>query len=240
MCKLILSDKKNNDFTSHLNYVIVALLLNKNIIILWRRGAGALLFRRGRGVGMKSWVRSTGLVSVAALGLLLSNASFADECPVGLVNGLTIDAEFGPGSKDVTRCLEKVEKVKVVYQVNQKCKNSACKKPYAIGNMNNAINDYKITHGMDDEDFKLVAVVHSAGWPLILNNNAQNPNTQTNPFQNQVEALLAKGVDIYFCQNTARAKGVKKEQMIPGIQFVTAGVTALADFQLEGYAFIQP
>jgi len=189
---------------------------------------------------MKTWIRNTGLVSVAALGMLLSSVSFAADCPVKLLNGLTLDEEFGVGSQQITRCLDKVKKVKVVYQVNKECKSSACKKPYAVGNMINALNDYKITHGMDDDNINLVAVVHSGGWPLILNNDSPTANARVNEFQAQVEALLAKGVEIYFCQNTARSKGVTRDQMIDGVKFVTAGVTAIADFQLEGFAYVQP
>jgi len=189
---------------------------------------------------MNTLIRKTGLILIATFAMFISSVSIAGNCPVGLVSGMAIDDEFGLGSQDITRCLDNTKEVKVVYQVNKECKNSSCTKPYAIGNMNNAINDYKITHGMKDSKFKLVAIIHGGGWSLVLNNDAQNPNARTNPFQDQMTALLAKGVKVYFCQNTARSKGVKMEQMIPGIQFVTAGVTAIADLQLDGYAYVQP
>ena len=169
------------------------------------------------------------------------------DCPVGLLNGMTLDDEFGPGTAALTRCISKRDQVKVVYQINQQCKNSACTKPYAIGNIINAINDYEITHGMSADEYEIVAVVHSGGWPLILNNDAgvdgsgaPTGTRRHNNFQPEMEALLAKGVRVVFCQNTARSKGVRTDDLIPGVEYVTAGVTALADYQALGYSFVQP
>jgi intracellular sulfur oxidation DsrE/DsrF family protein len=42
------------------------------------------------------------------------------------------------------------------------------------------------------------------------------------------------------CLNTANSKGVKKADMIDGIGFVTAGVTAIPDMQEEGYRYVKP
>ena len=39
-------------------------------------------------------------------------------CPVGLVSGLPLDEEFGAGTQELTRCLERRHNVKVVVQVN--------------------------------------------------------------------------------------------------------------------------
>ncbi|MFV2055357.1 MAG: DsrE family protein [Thiohalomonadales bacterium] len=182
-------------------------------------------------------------LAVIAVGVFFSGQSFATDtvdCPVGLVSGLSLDDEFGAGAAEATRCIKKRKKIKVVYQVNKQCKNAACTKPYAIGNMTNAINDYEITSGIARGDYEIVAVVHSGGFSLVLNNDAANPHAKSNPFQSKVEDLMAKGVQIYFCQNTARSKGVVLDQMIPGIKFVTAGVTAIADFQSIDFSYVQP
>jgi len=169
------------------------------------------------------------------------NLSNNTDCPVGLVSGIPLDEEFGAGTSEVTRCLRQQTNIKVVYQINQACKNADCSKPYATGNITNAINDYQITHGLQaGTDYDVVAIVHSKGYPLVLDNSSTNPHPDENPFQEQVQSLLDQGVTVYFCQNTARKNGVMIDQMIPGIQFVTAGVTAIADYQLRGYAMIQP
>jgi intracellular sulfur oxidation DsrE/DsrF family protein len=73
---------------------------------------------------------------------------------------------------------------------------------------------------------------------------------------------MAKGVKFYFCQNTTRAYLAQDpanpanyntslpkfsedgawatDQIIPGIEYTTAGLTSLADFQARGYQYIQP
>ena len=174
--------------------------------------------------------------------VLMSTQAMAERnraCPTAVAEA--VELEFGPGSADVTRCLAKREDIKVVYQINQECKNSNCDAPYAAGNIMNAYKGYVDTHGIDPAQVEIVAVVHSSGWKLVLDNNAAEPHpTAANPFQDKIQALLDKGIKVYFCQNTARKKGVKLAHMIKGVKFVTSGVTALADFQSIGYSYVQP
>ncbi len=152
---------------------------------------------------------------------------------------ISIEQKFGAGSMAVTRCLKKTSDVKVVFQVNRACKSNPCKatdpKPYAIGNIQNQIKDYSITHGMKKDDYRIAVVVHSGGWKLVLNDGTRNK------FKDAVVNLLKNpSVKMYFCQNTAHNKGVKIGDMIDGIGFVTAGVSALSDFQESGYQPIHP
>lgn len=154
----------------------------------------------------------------------------------GAGNMITIDDKFGPGSQAVTRCLGQTKKAKVLYQINTYYKdpNAAVKEPYAIGNINNHIVDFETTHGMTSDNYEIVVIVHSAGWKFVLNN-------ATNEFQAKMTDLVSKpGVKVLFCQNTAHKKNIKLADMIPGIGFTTAGVSAISDLQEEGYRYIQP
>ena len=171
----------------------------------------------------------------------------SDNCQVGTVftdaggNPLSIDEKFGAGSKDVTRCLRNTKRPKVLYQINTECKNSKCDAPYAIGNIMNHIRDYEITHGMSSDDYEIVVIVHSAGWKLILDNNAMVKHSADNPFQAAMESLLMKpSVKVLFCQNTANSKSVVKANMLDKVGFVTAGVSAITDLQDSGYRYVQP
>ncbi len=192
------------------------------------------------------------LVSMACATLLSSFVTFADDghrdkdknfwntqnC-VGSVwtdssgNPISIEDKFGPGTMEVTRCLAN-KKVKILYQINTECKDASCTAPYAVGNIWNQIKDMEITHGMDQKDYEVVAIVHGAGWKLVLNDDR-------NAFRTQMAALVAHPrVKVLFCQNTAHKKGIKLADMIPGMGFVTAGVSAIADLQEEGYRYVQP
>ena len=64
---------------------------------------------------------------------------------------------------------------------------------------------------------------------------------------------MARGVKFYFCQNTTRgfinngtlpaaneAEGGATAQLIDGVEYVTAGVTSISEFQQRGYEYVQP
>ncbi len=192
------------------------------------------------------------LLAAAALALAFpSLTSIADDkprgdaaCPVGLVSGMTLDTEFGPGSAALTHCLERRHDVKLVMQINQYCldnvPNAQCTRPFGLVHAANMVDDYDITHGMiPGRDYEFVVVAHTAGGALML---------KESPFANQVRALQARGVKFYMCQNATRALirngtlplGDATSHLIEGVEYVTAGVTAIVDFQKRGYRYVQP
>lgn len=159
-------------------------------------------------------------------------------CPVGLVTGLTLDEEFGPGASQITRCLVLRTNIKVVMQINQF--ESRPGRPYGLTNISRMINDYEITNGT--RDYKIVAINHGSGAIQLLNRNAAQPHldAKLNIYQELVEELIVKGVKFYLCMNSARSDGIKAFHLIPGVQFVTTAPTAIIDFQKLDYKYIQP
>ena len=228
---------------------------------------------------MRKMIQS-GLLAASVIGLSFGSIASADEemetdtgmgnneCPVGLVSGKTLDEEFGSGSQELTRCLERRSQVKVVVQINQLCRDTACSSPYALGNISNMIKDYEITHGMQQgRDYEIVAVVHSGGWGMLVKDGyeftnvegegggAPGPKTLENDFESTVVGLMNQGVRFLFCQNTTRGMigrgnlptvaestygGGATEALIDGVEYTTAGITALVDFQRQGYKYVQP
>lgn len=135
--------------------------------------------------------------------------------------------------------------------------NCADNRPYALGNIRNMIKDFEITNGMSQDDYEIKVVVHSGGGYVLLKDEGYdgsgNPVTGRNKFQSQVEDLIEQGVKFYFCQNTTRgfirngtlpSTGVVPAgatgELIDGVEYVTAGVTAISDLQAQGYRYIQP
>lgn len=156
-------------------------------------------------------------------------------------NPLALDDKFGAGTKDITRCLAQTEKVRVVYQINAFCEDTACTKPYALSNILNQITDYEVTHGMKSGDYEIVLIVHSAGWKFVLDPAKAHPNAADNVFAATIVDLVKRpNVKVLFCQNTANSNKVQLAHMIDGVGFVTAGVSALADLQEVGYQYVQP
>jgi len=217
------------------------------------------------------------LTSVAAASMLVAGLSVANadgdrhhrdyddqECPVGTPYGAdSFTTMFGPEVEATLRCNKKREGVRLVVQVNEYCRDShdstgapikpttcAATRAFALGNMQNMINDYKKTHGMDDDDFKMVAIVHSAGGHLVRKNIGPGI---PNPWAAQMQSLMDQGVKFYFCLNTGAGfikngafkkygdSGIPlQDQMVPGVRFVPAGLNAIADFQAQGYTYVQP
>lgn len=193
-------------------------------------------------------------VSIAGMIVLfVTHAAYAkdtkDEC-VNNVAGVSFDEEFGAGAGELTTCIKKRTKVKVVYQINKFCRdnvsNSDCalNRPYALKNINNAIKDYEINYGMEQgNDYEIIAVVTGGGGHQMIQQSVNG-----NQFEGQVKALMDKGVKFYFCQNTVRGlikkgfltSGNVTSQLIPGIEFVTSGVAAIPDFVSQDYIMLQP
>jgi len=210
-------------------------------------------------------VLMAGLVSMPVLADD-KNKKGNNECPVGLVSGMTMDDEFGPGTQALTNCIKKRHNVKMVVQINQFCTNQAncANTPYGLGNIRNMLDDYEVTHGMTPgKDYEMVVVLHSPGGQMALKDTGVRGDGTTvsgrNPFETTIKGLMARGVKFYFCQNTTRAylnnlpgtaiqslpkylvTGISAtDQMIEGMEYTTAGLTSIADFQARGYQYIQP
>lgn len=196
-------------------------------------------------------MKSRMLLGVAALTLLFSASSYsyagtpATEsdvaCPAGLVNGLSLTDEFGPVVAANTRCLKTRHNVKTMFAIDQF--ETSPGHPYALHQMLNVYKDYTITNGMvPGRDFSMIAVVHSKGGFLLLNDPTRNP------YIDLVKELMKDGVTFYFCENTVRGfigagllqEGNVSAGVIPGVKYVTAGLSAISDFQSIGYQYDEP
>jgi intracellular sulfur oxidation DsrE/DsrF family protein len=173
------------------------------------------------------------------------------------VKGLPLDEEFGPGTSDLTRCLSERHNVRLLVQINQYCARTAadgsCSRAYALHNIDNVIADYETTYGMQvGRDYEIVAIAHSGGGALMVKDGVNGNNV--NEFEGQVQDLMNKGVKFYFCMNTTRGMkaagkfndtgdlvtSMDDNGVMHSVGYVTAGITALADFQARGYTYVQP
>jgi intracellular sulfur oxidation DsrE/DsrF family protein len=94
-------------------------------------------------------------------------------------------------------------------------------------------------HGVPKERLLAAAVVHGTGWIAILNDSAYGARYggKTNPSKRMVEELLASGVQLVLCGQTAGFRGVKREELLPGVQLGISAMTAFNVFQAQGYQF---
>jgi len=131
---------------------------------------------------------------------------------------------------------------------------------YALHNIDNMLKDFEITHGMrPGQNFDVVAVVHGEGNSLLVkdgyrfNDTVKGEVYTDNPYQSDVQALMDRGVRFLLCQNATRTlmrygmlpsymegEGSATDALIPGVEYITAGMTAMADLQSRGYRYIRP
>ena len=57
---------------------------------------------------------------------------------------------------------------------------------------------------------------------------------------NRVDEALAAGVKVVACENTMRNQKLAKEDMLPKVAYVDAGVVELMQKQQQGWAYIRP
>ncbi len=183
-------------------------------------------------------------------------------CPVASPYAGSYDETFGAGTTGRLHCNKKRSNVKYVVQVNDVCRDrhfagssqpinnvNECymndiavdgkpNRAYAIFNLLKMVEDLKVTHGV--EDYRMVAVVHDSGWQLIRKGN---------PYEAVVKKLMGPeyNVKFYFCLNTAAAligQGSLHvpiaEELIEGVEYVPAGLSAISDLQSQGYTMSQP
>lgn len=94
-------------------------------------------------------------------------------------------------------------------------------------------------HGVPRERLHAAAVVHGTAWMALLSDSAHGARFggKANPSKRLVEELLANNVQLVLCGQTAGFRGVKREELLPGVQLAISAMTALNVFQAQGYQF---
>ena len=114
----------------------------------------------------------------------------------------------------------------------------------------NEINKYIVTaarflnmhanEGMKPEQLKVAMTIHGSAWQDVLNNETYKEKYGIdNPNFKLINELNAAGVDIIICGQTAEFRGVTKENANPSVKFALSAMTALLQYQSNGYKFIK-
>lgn len=181
------------------------------------------------------------MLSAASAYADAEDAADKGECPTFTQS--QIDNEFGPGTSNLTKCLEHRKNVKSVVNMSSAALNKAGSAQQLI-NVRNMVDNYRNMYGMAiNDDFTIVIVGHGAGGRWLVSDAAYNKSfgvTTGNPNKALLEGLVADGVPVYMCQNTMRAFGWKTSDILPGVKEVPAGVTAVVDFAKSGYVALTP
>lgn len=60
------------------------------------------------------------------------------------------------------------------------------------------------------------------------------------PEGSRIAEAIKGGVRVVACENSMRGQKVTREEILPGVEYVAAGVVELMQRQREGYAYVRP
>jgi hypothetical protein len=95
--------------------------------------------------------------------------------------------------------------------------------------LNNTRNAQEDVGGADKIDIEIVA--YGPGIYMLKGDS---------PVGGRVTEAIKNGVKIVGCENTMKGMKLSKDEMLPVIGYVPAGVTELMKRQEEGWAYIRP
>lgn len=163
-------------------------------------------------------------------------------CPVAAQT--TMDTAFGSGTSAITTCIKVRDNIKSAINLGTVALNSKSGISQTITNVNNMIQNYEGMYGLErNDDYRITVVAHGAGGRFLLTDEAYNRTyavTTGNPSRAAMEALIAKGIPIYMCQNTMRANSWRTSDLIPGLKQTPAGVVSLIDYGMQGWVVLTP
>lgn len=95
-------------------------------------------------------------------------------------------------------------------------------------------------NGVPETKLRTAAVIHGSGWTALLSDAAfaARFGGKPNPSRALTEELLRHGTQLVLCGQTAGARGVRREELLPGVKVAISAMSALQYFQSDGYAFI--
>lgn len=96
-----------------------------------------------------------------------------------------------------------------------------------------------VRHGYAEENVKAAAVVHGGGWTALLTDAAfaARFGGKPNPSRKLVEELLQHGAQLVLCGQTAGARGIRRDELLPGVQVAISAMTAFNVLQTQGFLY---
>jgi intracellular sulfur oxidation DsrE/DsrF family protein len=94
--------------------------------------------------------------------------------------------------------------------------------------------------GMSKEQLKAAIVIHASAWQDVLKNKDYKEKFGVdNPNLKLINELNEAGVDIILCGQTAAYRDLNKDNVIPSVKFALSAMTALVQYQNNGYQYIK-
>lgn len=102
--------------------------------------------------------------------------------------------------------------------------------PKTINNLlYNAVNIQEF-YGQDN--VQIVVIAFGPGMQALY--------AKTSPVKDRVESLMQYDIGFIGCGNTMKTTGHAKEDLIKGVEVVTAGIAEIVERQLQGWVYVRP
>lgn len=94
-------------------------------------------------------------------------------------------------------------------------------------------------HGVPAHNLHVAGVVHGGAVFAVVNDDRYREQHGTdNPNKAVIAEIIAAGGQLVLCGQSAAARGVDREDLLPGVQLALSAMTALTVFQQDGYQII--
>lgn len=100
----------------------------------------------------------------------------------------------------------------------------------AINHLLSSANNVLKFYGPEKVHMEIVAYYH--GIEAVLKKNKE--------IASRVDALMQYDVEFIACGNTMRTKNIKPDELIDGVEIVTAGIVEVTERVQEGWVYIVP
>ena len=107
-----------------------------------------------------------------------------------------------------------------------------------VGTMARYLNMHA-KNGVPRENVRVAGVVHgSAVWAVLTDENHRERHGMDNPNRAMIEEIIASGGQVILCGQSAAARQIAREDLLPGVQVAMSAMTALTVLQQDGYQII--
>ena len=94
--------------------------------------------------------------------------------------------------------------------------------------------------GMKKDQLHTAIVIHGGAWKDVLTKEAYKEKFGVdNPNLKLINQLAEAGVDVIICGQTAGARGLNKTNVNPNVKFALSAMTALMQYQSNGYRYLK-
>ncbi len=95
-------------------------------------------------------------------------------------------------------------------------------------------------NGIPGNRVQAAAVFHANGWPALLTDSAfaARFGGKPNPSRRLIEELVQQGAQLVLCGQTAGNRGIRRDELLPGVKVAISAMSATVYLQSQGYQLI--